>query len=94
MKGKTKSGFKFEINENKLRSWEFANLAEQLSDESQVGLAAPKYIKFVLGDEQADRLAEHTVHDGFSDITRMMEEVSEIVTMAGEQVKKSSASSE
>lgn len=94
MKGKTKSGFKFEINENKLRSWEFANMAGQLTDEALVGIAAPKYIKFVLGDEQADRLAKHTVHDGFSDIAMMMEEVSEIVTMAGEQIKKSLASSE
>lgn len=83
--GKTKSGFNYELDENKLRSWEFVTLAKELSND-KTGLLAPEYIQFVLGSEQANALAKHSEHDGYSDITVMLTEVTEILQRVTEEV--------
>ncbi len=86
MTGKTKSGFKYKLDENKLRSWEFVTLAKELSNDT-TGFKAPDYIQFVLGSEQAAALAEHSKHDGYSDITIMLAEVTEILEKVTAEVK-------
>ena len=87
--GRTKSGFKYKIDENKLRSWEFVKLAKALSKD-ETGALVTDYIEFVLGDDQAQALAEHSVHDGYSDIRIMLEEVTEIIRKVTDSTAKKS----
>ena len=91
--GKTKSGFKYaDIDERKFLTWEFVNLAEKMSDESTAALNVAKYIRFILGPEQAEALAAHTAkkNGGLSNLMDMFAEVNEILQAAGNQTKKSS----
>lgn len=85
IKGETKSGFKYSLDENKLRSWEFVTLAKNLASD-KTGFTAPEYIQFVLGEKQAAALAKHSVHDGYSDITIMLAEVTEILQLVTAEV--------
>lgn len=85
MTGETKSGFMYKLDENKLRSWEFVTLAKDLSNDA-TGLTAIDYIQFVLGREQAAELAKHSEHDGYSDITIMLSEVTEILQLVTAEV--------
>lgn len=95
--GKTKSGFKYsDIDERKFLTWEFARLAEKMSNEETAAVNIPKYISFILGDEQADALAAYTAekNGGMSNLLMMFNEVNEILQAAGDQTKKSSPLSE
>lgn len=85
IKGETKSGFKYSIDENKLRSWEFITLAKEMAND-QAGFTATEYVKFVLGDKQTAALAKHSAHDGYSDITIMLAEVTEILQLVTAEV--------
>ena len=56
LQGKTKSGFEFTLDEERIDNYE---LLEALGDLEDNVYLLPKVIKLVLGDEQAIELKEH-----------------------------------
>lgn len=76
IKGKTKSGFAYEISESRLKNFE---LVELLADVDKNPLLLPKLVKVMLGDELADKLKEHLRDDeGLVDLEKVNEEIAEI----------------
>ena len=77
MKGKTSTGFKFEINEKSLKNYE---LVEMLADLEENPLILPKVVKLLLGNEQTKNLKDH-VRDKETntvDVEQMAKEISDI----------------
>ena len=60
LKGTTKSGFKFEIEDKRLNNYE---LLEAISDVEESPLALPRVIKLLLGDNKAKALKNHVRDD-------------------------------
>ena len=56
LKGKTKSGFKYEVSDDMLNNYE---LIEVLADVDTNTLLLPKLVKMLLGDEQKQKLSDH-----------------------------------
>lgn len=75
IKGKTTSGFKFEVNENRLQDIRFI---EMLSEADKNPLQLPKMISFVLGREQTEKLYEHVKEDDFVNAALVEKEMIEI----------------
>lgn len=87
LKGKTKSGFEFEIDEKLADDME---LLEAIAETAQNELALPALIKKLLGPEQKDRLYEHLrTKKGNVPIKKTMEEFEEIMNTASEKTKNS-----
>lgn len=85
--GKTKSGFKYKIDERMLNDWrllKYIALSES-SDESEQILGATKLVSLLLGDQE-QALMEHLQkkNDGFVPATAMTEVVAEIMTSVKE----------
>ena len=79
LKGKTKSGFKFEIDKEVLDDWELLELLEKI-DSGDVSVM-PKAITFLLGDRQYQNLKKFIKkRDGKIKITTMVEEFNQIMT--------------
>lgn len=80
--GKTKSGFKFSVDERAVKSWEFTEACTMmLSDDSTEQLrGSVQYVNAVLGKEKA-KLIEHIKKkkDGFCETEDIVKEVAEIV---------------
>lgn len=86
LKGKTKSGFKYEISDESLNDYE---LVELLSEVDENPLLLPKLIKALLGEEQKNNLIEHIrTESGRVPMDALADEVAEIFT-SGQQVKNS-----
>lgn len=84
IQGKTNSGFKFEINENQLKNYEFVELVAEV-DENE--LLMPKLLKLLLGD-QVEALKDHIRDEsGIVPIEKMVTEIKDIFENA--QVKNS-----
>ncbi len=60
MQGTTKSGFKFEVNEEAVKSMEFIDLVAELDEKPML---IGKVVKFMLGDEQKEKLYKHVRGD-------------------------------
>ena len=60
MQGTTKSGFKFEVNEEAVKSMEFIDLVAELDVKPML---IGKVVKFMLGDEQKEKLYKHVRGD-------------------------------
>lgn len=87
IKGKTKSGFEFEIDETIADDMEFM---EGLADAMDDAIKFPKVIAQLLGDEQKARLYNHVKGDGKRvSVQKTVEEFTEIMTIAGEELKNS-----
>ena len=56
LKGKTKSGFEFEVEDEQLNNFE---LIEVLADVDVNPLLLPKLVKMLLGNDQKNRLLDH-----------------------------------
>lgn len=56
IKGKTKSGFKYEISDENINDYE---LFEVMAEIDENPLLLPKLLKMLLGAEQKDALIEH-----------------------------------
>lgn len=75
LKGKTTSGFKYEIDEGRLTNYE---LVEALAEEGENPLAMVKIVKLLLGD-QTEKLKEHVRDEkGFVSIEKIGQEIKEI----------------
>lgn len=80
IKGKTKSGFNFEIDEEVVNDYEFI---EVLADVDENPLKTPKLFKMLLGDEQTEKLKEHIKSkNGKTPVKVMTEELIEILNNA------------
>ena len=76
LKGTTKSGFKFEIDDKHLGNYE---LLEAISDVEDSPLALPRVIKLLLGDSKAKVLKNHVRDDeGFVSADKLSAEIMEI----------------
>lgn len=86
LKGKTKSGFKYEISDESLNDYE---LVELLSEVDENPLLLPKLIKALLGEEQKHNLIEHIrTESGGVPMDALADEVAEIFR-EGRQTKNS-----
>lgn len=76
IKGKTKSGFAYEISDARLKNYE---LVELLAEADENPLLLPKLVKVMLGDELADKLKDHIRDDeGLVDLDKINQEIAEI----------------
>lgn len=76
LKGKTSSGFKFEIAEGALDNYE---LVEALADIDTDPLSVTKVVTLLLGKAQKEKLKEHVRNDeGVVTTTALMKEIEEV----------------
>lgn len=76
LKGTTKSGFKFEIEDKRLNNYE---LLEAISEVEESPLALPRVIKLLLGDSKAKALKNRVRDDeGFVSADKLSAEIMEI----------------
>ena len=85
MKGKTKSGFEYNVDEKMTKDWRFIRLVKKMtkgSNEDQIA-ALDDALAMVLGGEaEADRLLEHIEkqNDGYAPAEMVVEEFNEIIS--------------
>ena len=76
LKGKTSTGFEFQIAEGALDNYE---LVEALADIETDPLSVTKVVTLLLGKEQKEKLKEHVRNDkGVVTTTALMKEIEEI----------------
>ena len=85
MQGTTKSGFKFEVNEEAVKSMEFIDLVSDMDEKpTMIG----KVIKFMLGEDQKEKLYKHVRGDKkytpAKDVNKEVEEIFDIINEAPE----------
>lgn len=85
LKGKTKTGFKFEIDERLLNDYE---LVELLAETEENPLIVSKVLTKLLGDQKKDLIEHVREEDGIVPADKMMEELEEIFN-AGNKAKNS-----
>lgn len=75
--GKTKSGFKYQIQKERVENYEFM---EVVGEAESNPLLVPKVITMLLGKEQVNVLKDHLrTEDGFVPIEKMIEEFKEVM---------------
>lgn len=92
--GTTKSGFSFEIDERILTDYRYVRKSTKLmkeiasDEESELAVIDGMFelIEMVLGEDQANALADHIAdqHDGYADITIVQKEFFEITASVKE----------
>lgn len=76
IKGKTKSGFNFEISDSLLNDMEFFELLSQIDDNP---IIFPKIVDKLLGKEQKEELYNHVrLKDGTVPVDKISDEIIEI----------------
>lgn len=86
IEGITKTGFIYEIEEDRLYNYELIELLEEVDSSP---LALPKVVNILLGKEQAKELKDHVrSKDGIVTVDKMAEELQEIFLQQAE-IKKS-----
>lgn len=84
-KGKTKSGFEFQIDEKVADNVE---ILEAIAEVEENEYKLPKLITMVLGEEQKKRLYDHLrTKKGNVPIKKTYEEFTEILELSGQKVK-------
>lgn len=87
LKGKTESGFYFEIDETALDDMEFV---EALADLEEDALKLPKVCNMLLGKEQKAKLYDHLRNEhGKVPASAVSSAIVEIMLVAGESTKNS-----
>lgn len=82
IKGKTKSGFEFEIDEEKLNDYRFLKEVARVEDNP---LRFPFLLEKMLSDEQEEKLMQHLEDEkGRVDPEKVMEEVKDIFQSTNE----------
>jgi hypothetical protein len=80
--GKTKSGFKFSINENIFKDWEFTTLVDSIRNGGTMKDVNDLYI-MMLGEKGFDALKKHIRKIyGYVDVEAMKSEITEITNSA------------
>lgn len=86
LKGKTKSGFEFEVQDDALNNYE---LIEVLADVDTNPLLLPKLVKMLLGNEQKAKLTDHVrTETGTVPLDKISAEIMEIF-QSGQKTKNS-----
>ena len=81
IKGKTSTGFEFEIDPRAAKDVRFV---KRLAAAQKDGTQWPDVVESALGAEQFDKLCEHiTDEDGFQPIDRLIEEFESITEILG-----------
>lgn len=76
LKGITKTGFQFEVSQDRLENYE---LVEALAELDENTLALPKVVNLLLGKEQAMKLKDHIrSKDGIVSGEKMSNEIKDI----------------
>lgn len=74
--GKTKSGFTYQLQKERLDNYE---LVESLVELEENPLVLTKIVKMILGKEQTEKLKEHLrTKDGLVSTEKMSQEIAEI----------------
>ena len=93
VKGKTKSGFPFQIDSDKLLSWKFAKAMRDSENKKNGGKQVSGYVTMVeilLGDTQA--LEDHL--GGDPSIEQISEEIGEMILKVRDEIKNSQSLSQ
>lgn len=91
VKGKTSTGYKFEVNEAILNDWRFTKALSAASAKSDTAKVAgyTQMVSLLLGEEGEERLCEHCMQeDGTVPVGKISAEVQEIIAAIGEKAKK------
>lgn len=95
MKIQTKSGFVWDVDENRVKDWRFARHLAECDNESTAIFGVSKAVTFLMGEDGEAALMTHvTDQDGNIPTTRIIAEFREIMQFAGESIKKSQSSQE
>lgn len=87
VKGKTKSGFEFELDDEAMDDLEFVEL---LAESDMNPSVIPQIVKTILGEKQYAELKEHLRNDkGRIPMSAVDEALTEMFEAAGESVKNS-----
>lgn len=84
-RGRTSTGFEFELDDTKLDDYELLEMLTEL-DEGQYGRIT-RTVEKLLGNEQKERLKEHVRKNGKVSATELMNEISEIFQNANDSLK-------
>lgn len=75
--GKTKSGFKYQIQKEQVEDYEFIELIGEVEENPTL---LPKVLKLLFGKEQTEKLKDHLrTDDGFVPAPKMFEEFGEVL---------------
>lgn len=82
IKGKTKSGFSYELDKDRLNNYELLEAIEELEENP---LVLSRVVNLLLGKEQTKRLKDHLrTENGIVPTEKMSEEITEIFQNQGE----------
>lgn len=87
IKGKTQTGFEYELNEKVLNNYE---LVENIAEIEENPLAITTIVKQLLGKDGTNRLKEHIRDEnGIVTTDKMMKEIVDIFQNSGKETKNS-----
>lgn len=82
IKGKTKSGFSYELDKDRLNNYELLEAIEELEENP---LVLSRVVNLLLGKEQTKKLKDHIRNkDGIVPTEKISEEITEIFQNQGE----------
>ena len=82
IKGKTKSGFSYELDKERLNNYELLEAIEELEENP---LVLSRVVNLLLGKEQTKKLKDHLrTENGIVPTEKMSEEITEIFKNQGE----------
>ena len=82
IKGKTKSGFSYELDKERLNNYELLEAIEELEENP---LVLSRVVNLLLGKEQTNKLKDHLrTENGIVPTEKMSEEITEIFQNQGE----------
>ena len=82
IKGKTKSGFSYELDKERLNNYELLKAIEELEENP---LVLSRVVNLLLGKEQTKKLKDHLrTENGIVPTEKMSEEITEIFQNQGE----------
>lgn len=87
IKGKTKTGFEYEISPENLNNYE---LIENIAEMDTNPVMLTKVIKQMLGNDETNRLKEHIRNEnGIVEMKKMADEIVDIFQNSGNETKNS-----
>lgn len=97
MKVQTKSGFAWDVDEEKAKDWRFGKHLAMCDsgNYSEVLKGITFCVPFLLGEDGEEALVKHVIDKkGHASSEKVIKEFNEIMTLIGEDVKKSESSQE
>jgi len=90
LKGKTQSGFEYNVDEKMTKDWRFIRLVKKMtkgSNEDQIAALDDALIMVLGSEEEADRLLQHIEkqNEGYAPADKVVEEFNEIISSINEE---------